>query len=78
MRYSVHKPCPALNEYVGYLWSLGDAPHHERERILPSGTIELVINLHEDENSGSTARYQPVPLRVAFGVRSCPAATGRR
>ena len=49
MHYSVHEPGPPLNEFVGYLWSLSDAPHHERERIFPSGTIELVINLHEDE-----------------------------
>lgn len=43
-----------------YLWSLSDAPRHERERILPSGTIELVINLQEDEfriyPSGTTGR----------------------
>jgi AraC-like DNA-binding protein len=49
MRYSVHKPSPPLNGFVSYLWSLSDAPHHELERILPSGTIELVINLQEDE-----------------------------
>ena len=49
MRYSVHEPSPPLNDFVGHLWSLSDAPHHERERIFPSGTIELVINLHEDE-----------------------------
>ena len=24
-------------------------PSHSRERVIPSGTIELVINLHEDE-----------------------------
>jgi AraC-like DNA-binding protein len=49
MRYSVHTPGPPLNEFVSNLWSLSDAPRHERERILPSGTIELVINLQEDE-----------------------------
>jgi AraC-like DNA-binding protein len=30
------------------LWTLSDAPGHARERIVPSGTIELVINVHED------------------------------
>ncbi len=49
MRYSVHKPSPPLDGFVDYLWSLSDAPRHARERILPSGTIELVINLQEDE-----------------------------
>ena len=31
------------------LWSLNDAPRHTRERIIPSGTLELVINLAENE-----------------------------
>lgn len=49
MRYSVHKPSPRLSGLVSYLWCLSDAPRHERERIVPSGTSELVINLQEDE-----------------------------
>jgi AraC-like DNA-binding protein len=49
MRYSVHKPSPPLDAFVSYLWALRDAPRHERERIMPSGTIELVINVQEDE-----------------------------
>jgi AraC-like DNA-binding protein len=28
---------------------LSDAPSHSRELVIPSGTIELVFNLHEDE-----------------------------
>jgi AraC-like DNA-binding protein len=49
MRYLTHTPAPPLAEYVDFLWSLSDAPVHARERILPSGTLELVVNLHEDE-----------------------------
>ena len=49
MRYSVHKPTPLLSDFVDNLWSLSDAPPHAREQIVPSGTIELVINLQEDE-----------------------------
>jgi AraC-like DNA-binding protein len=33
---------------VEYLWWLSDKPLHARERIMASGTQELVINLHED------------------------------
>jgi len=40
---------PALRPWVGRLWALTDAPGHARESILPSGTLELVFNLHEDE-----------------------------
>src|SRR5262245_46113056 len=42
-------PGSPLNEFVERFWLCSDAPPHQRERILPSGTIELVINLREDE-----------------------------
>lgn len=48
MRYDVHVPGPPLFALVDYLWALSDVPAHARERIVPSGTQELVINLHED------------------------------
>jgi AraC-like DNA-binding protein len=48
VRYLAHRPCPPLDEIVDSLWALSDAPGHARERIVPSGTIELVINLHDD------------------------------
>jgi hypothetical protein len=44
-----YRPVPPLKGLVENLWSLSDAPAHTRERIMPSGTIELVINLDEDE-----------------------------
>src|SRR5688572_26266955 len=40
---------PVLRPWVGQLWVLEDAPAHTRESILPSGTLELVFNLYEDE-----------------------------
>src|SRR5690349_9821974 len=49
MQYSIHRPRSPLNGPVDYLWALNDAPAHARERIVPSGTMELVINLDEDE-----------------------------
>lgn len=49
MLYLSHAPHPALAEHVEGLWTLSDRPAHERESILPSGTVELVVNLAEDE-----------------------------
>lgn len=49
MEYLSYRPGPPLEGLVENLWSLKDAPPHAHERILPSGTLELVINLHEDE-----------------------------
>jgi AraC-like DNA-binding protein len=47
--YLVRHPPAALAGCVENLWLFSDAPPHWRERILPTGTFELVINLHEDE-----------------------------
>jgi AraC-like DNA-binding protein len=49
MELKRHLPRPPLAALVDYLWHLSDAPVHARERILPSGTLELVFNLAEDE-----------------------------
>lgn len=49
MRFESHVPAPPLDRFVEYFWSLRDAPAHARERVVPSGTLELVVNLDEDE-----------------------------
>jgi AraC-like DNA-binding protein len=44
-------PSPALAPFVASLWHYEDAGElaHARERILPDGTMQLLVNLHEDE-----------------------------
>lgn len=49
MKYLTQPPIPPLAGLVDQLWSLVDAPAHARERIVPAGTFELVVNLAEDE-----------------------------
>lgn len=49
MRFLAHKPAPPLAGFVDHLWCLNDAPRHQLERVLPAGTLELVINLDRDE-----------------------------
>ncbi|HYG63207.1 MAG TPA: helix-turn-helix domain-containing protein [Thermoanaerobaculia bacterium] len=49
MHYRSHTPAAPLSSFIERFWLCSDAPPHARERILPSGTIELVINLREDE-----------------------------
>lgn len=49
MLYQSHTPALPLGAWVERIWFCSDAPPHRRERILPSGTIELVINLRDDE-----------------------------
>jgi len=54
------------------MWALRDAPAHSTERIVPSGTLELVVNLHEDAlriyepTSGSWRRYSGAVVSGAY------------
>jgi AraC-like DNA-binding protein len=40
---------PALQPFVEWLWHFQGDFSHARERILPTGTMQLLVNLHEDE-----------------------------
>jgi len=43
-------PAPPLSDFVAKIWlAEGDPAPHARERILPHGTLDLVINLWEDD-----------------------------
>src|SRR5687768_17421248 len=50
MLYRSYIPAPPLRDFVDKFWLYDDyTAAHTTERILPSGTIELVINLLDDE-----------------------------
>jgi AraC-like DNA-binding protein len=49
MRYCTYRPVAPLDEFVDFFWMMAGGEMDRRERILPSGTSELVINLREDE-----------------------------
>jgi AraC-like DNA-binding protein len=73
VKFHAHSPGPPLAGFVENLWSLSDAPSHARERILPAGTLELVINLDEDEfriydasASGSPRRFPGAIVSGAY------------
>ena len=43
------KPSPQLSPYVSFFWYFaGPALMHERERMLPTIGLQLLVNLHED------------------------------
>jgi AraC-like DNA-binding protein len=70
-----HKPLPPLSDFVDVLWLCDDyAVSHEKERLLPDGTVELVINLKEDRiriyDSHNAERYDTIPGCVVSGPRS--------
>jgi len=50
MQFALRRPEGPLAEFVEILWYWdGPAQPHEKERLLPNGSMELVINLYEDE-----------------------------
>ncbi|MBX7222753.1 MAG: AraC family transcriptional regulator [Blastocatellia bacterium] len=49
MRSHFYIPPPPLSQFVGLLWYFeGHTPQHAKERVMPTGQVELVINLRED------------------------------
>jgi hypothetical protein len=48
--YCTHRPGPPLDRFVDQLWYWEGAPlAHAKDRLLPSGSSGLIINLFEDE-----------------------------
>jgi AraC-like DNA-binding protein len=47
--YRSYRPRAPLSEYVEHIWLVSGGQMPRRERILPSGTVELVFNLHDDQ-----------------------------
>jgi AraC-like DNA-binding protein len=73
MLYRCYTPSPPLAAFVDRIWFCSDAPPHTRERILPSGTLELVVNLREDEirvydpsHPGGCRRFSGAVLSGAY------------
>jgi AraC-like DNA-binding protein len=42
--YIRHQPAPPLATYIDCLWLVNDRVPYQREKILPSGTIEVMLN----------------------------------
>lgn len=76
MRYSSYIPAQPVGEFVEHIWMCSDNPLHARERILPSATIELVINLSDDEvriyDPEYPDQYQRFPGSVVSGPYAGP------
>lgn len=48
--YYARRPAPPLDRFIDSLWYWqGAPPPHARDRLLPTGSASLIINLEEDE-----------------------------
>jgi hypothetical protein len=50
MIVATHTPRAPLNQFVELLWfHEGVSPDHRLERVLPDGSVELIINLRDED-----------------------------
>lgn len=75
MLFLHHKPQPPLSDFVDVLWLYeGYEVSHEKERLMPDGSVELVINLAEDcirnYDSRNPEKSASIPGCVVSGPRS--------
>jgi AraC-like DNA-binding protein len=75
MTFLQYSPGPPLSAFVEVFWfSNGHVPSHAKERLLPTGTLELVINLREDQvrvyDGEETSRCQTLRGAVVCGPHS--------
>jgi AraC-like DNA-binding protein len=72
MLYRRHRPASPLRDAVEFVWCMTDGPTHSKERILPGGTAELVINLRDDAVRISDGRRPERDTRLSGAVISGP------
>jgi AraC-like DNA-binding protein len=78
--FKFYKPKPPLSEFVDTLWLYeGYEAQRQTERILPSGTLELVINLRQNvlrfydaERPGKCSQFSGAIVSGAFGCGITP------
>ena len=80
--FNFYKPKPPLSKFVDSFWLYeGYEPAHQTERILPTGTLELAINLRQNElrfydaeRRENCSRLSGAVVSGAFGRGFEPAA----
>jgi AraC-like DNA-binding protein len=78
--FNFYKPKPPLSKFVDSFWLFeGYEPERKTERILPTGTLELVINLrqnellfYDDERPENCSRFSGAIVSGAHGRGLAP------
>jgi AraC-like DNA-binding protein len=72
MLYLFHEPRSPLRRYVERLWLVAGGQAPRLDRILPSGTVELVINLADDRVRIERTASRDTPQVYSGAVASGP------
>ncbi len=74
--YTFRVPAGPLGDFVSRFWHLSDTPLHRQERIVPSGTLEMVFNLHENgfriHDAEQPQRFQRFSGAIISGTYTGP------
>ncbi|MGO4880211.1 MAG: DUF6597 domain-containing transcriptional factor [Bryobacteraceae bacterium] len=75
MRFHHHAPGPPLGQFVQLFWLYeGYSQPHDKERLLPDGSMELVVNLNEDRvrayDPHQTDKFHTLRGAVMVGAHS--------
>ncbi|MCI0665464.1 MAG: helix-turn-helix domain-containing protein [Acidobacteria bacterium] len=73
MIFRTYTPRPPVSHFVVFLWYYeGDELPHAKERILPDGRMELLINLREDSlqvyDGEHPDRFESLPGSILSGI----------
>lgn len=76
MPFYSHIPAAPLDEFVEMIW-FGETPEglpHKQERMLPNGSVELIINLKEDRtrtyDRRDNVKFTTMPGSVVAGMHT--------
>jgi AraC-like DNA-binding protein len=72
MLYLTYIPGPPLSQFVDYFWLFDGGQTPRKERIVPTGTSELVVNLHYDEIRIHHPAHSKQQRRLSGAVLSGP------
>jgi len=75
MRYRTYIPRPPLSDFVEMFWfHQGQSAPHAKERVLPNGSMALIVNLQDDKfriyDSASDESARTIPGSLVAGARS--------
>ena len=72
--FYMHRPAAPLDRFIERLWYWeGEPPAHAKDRLLPTGSASLIINLAEDEirnYTGDDDQLERFPGAVLVGAHS--------
>jgi AraC-like DNA-binding protein len=74
LQYVARPPGAPLAKFVEYLWASQGAPAHAKERVVPTGTLELCVGLVEGEGCiyDAAGRERPVSGALVAGAYRRP------